>query len=182
MTPPTSGPSVGVLVWGIDEFEEAEETDSQIIFEPSDFYYRNCEPEEANSWALKIFAFGKGSGIPPLRKRGKSWKMSYQPRQITAGIQGAVIEMEMLHLKTEEVYLGLYIERVVTKFPAPSGWTLSGPGNFTQFQKGHALIATYPRTSIPATGSTPLDYEDQTPAAGIASREKIVKRSRSRTK
>ena len=181
-TPPVSGPSVGVVVWGIDQFEKAEETDNLLIFDPSDFYYRNCEPEEANLWTLSIYAFGSKSGIPPLKRESKTWRMLYQPHPITAGIQGTVIEMKVIHLKADGVYLGLYVERAVGQFPVPSGWILSGPGNYTQYQKGHALVAVYPRAPIPTKGSTPLDYNAQIHAPSHANKKNTVQQSRSRVK
>src|ERR1700730_7932890 len=39
-SPPTSGPSVGVQVWGIDEFEIPRPNEDLIIFEPTDCYFR----------------------------------------------------------------------------------------------------------------------------------------------
>ena len=38
--PGTSGPSVGISVWGLEDFEEADQEEKLIVFEPSDFYYR----------------------------------------------------------------------------------------------------------------------------------------------
>lgn len=52
--PIRSGPSVGVTVWGMEEFEEAKERDHPLIFEADDFYHRRCTPEDANAWALSI--------------------------------------------------------------------------------------------------------------------------------
>jgi hypothetical protein len=67
-SPITSGPSVGVTVWGMEEFEEAKEQDRPLMFEADEFYYRRCTPENANAWALSIYAFPVDV-VPPVRIR-----------------------------------------------------------------------------------------------------------------
>ena len=155
-SPPVSGPSVGVQVWGIEDFDKADEEEDLIVFEPSDVYYRNSTPLTANSWALGIYAFPIGT-VPPLQFEGDKGVMLYQPHPITAGVPGAVIKMKTIHLAAEKMYLGLYVERFVMDVPVQSGWMLNGPGNYTQYQSGDVLSATYPRREIPTEGLGSLD-------------------------
>jgi hypothetical protein len=158
-SPSVSGPSVGVQAWGLEDFDEAEDDDGLVLFEPEDFYYRHCNSEDANTWHLAIYAFPIGV-IPPLQLEGKIAVMLYQPHPITAGVPGAVIKIKVLCLEAERMYVGLYVERAIGSFPSKSGWTINGPGNYTQYQSGHVLMAVYPRTSIPSGDVPALDRKD----------------------
>lgn len=165
-SPPVSGPSVGVQVWGIEEFETPRADEELIIFEPSDVYYRRSSTSDANTWHLAIYAFPIGA-IPPLQYEGEQSVMLYQPHPITAGVPGAVIKLKTIYLRAEMIYLGLYVERFVGKFPVKSGWMLGGPGNYTQYQSGYSLRATYPRDVIPVEGRGSLDRTQSTPGPGV---------------
>jgi hypothetical protein len=162
ISPPMSGPSVGVQVWGIEEFDKSDDEQDLLIFEPNDVYYRNSTPQVANSWTLGIYAFPIGV-VPPLQFERSQGVMWYQPHPITAGVPGAVIKMKAIYLSAEKMYLGLYVERFVMNVPVQSGWTLNGPGNYTQYQSGDVLSATYPRHEIPVEGSGSLDRNPTTP-------------------
>ena len=166
--PSISGPSVGVQAWGLEDFEEAEDNDEVILFEPKDFYYRQCDAHNANIWHLAIYAFPVGV-IPPLQMEGNHGVMLYQPHPITAGVPGAVIKMKVLWLEAEQMCLGLYVERAIGNFPSKSGWTINGPGNYNQHQSGHVLMAIYPRTSIPSDDIPALDRIDPSPKTGESS-------------
>jgi hypothetical protein len=151
-----SGGSVGIMVWGIHDFVEAKESDSDLVtFEPKDFYYRGCTPGDANAWYLQIYVFPT-EVTPPVR---------YENEQqiLTAAIEGingplaSVVRFKTLHLTAESVFLGLYVSRCVVGFPAASGWTINGPGDYTAEKPGHALMAIYPRPGIPVEGLDSLD-------------------------
>jgi hypothetical protein len=155
-TPIVSGPSVGVTVWGIEEFEMADESEELITFEPEDWYYRKSSPSEANSWQLAIYAFATRH-VPPVRFRGGQAVLEFVLNPISGGVAGSVIELKTIYLAAEEVYLGLYVERFVSRYPVSSGWFLNGPGNYTAYQSGYVLQALYPRDLIPAEGRSSLD-------------------------
>jgi hypothetical protein len=161
-TPSVSGPSVGITVWGIEEFETAKDDEQLLIFEPHDFYYRNCTPNSANTWHLAIYVFAVGA-IPPLRFQGEQAVMEFALNPISAGVQGSMVELKTIHLEAERVYLGLHIERIVGKYPVKSGWSLHGPGNYTAYQSGYVLQAIYPRDLIPVEGRGSLDRTPPTP-------------------
>jgi len=155
-SPPISGPSAGIQVWGIEEFETPRDDEKLMTFEPNDTYYRKCTPSDANTWHLAIYAFPDG-GIPPLQFEDGQPVMLYQPHFITAGIQGAVIKLKMIHLPADELYLGIYVERFIGHYPVKSGWMLNGPGNYTQYQSGYVLHAVYPREAIPVEDRASID-------------------------
>jgi hypothetical protein len=72
--PSTSGPSVGIGVWGLQDFEETDQDKKLIVFEPSDFYYRLWGREQTNFWQLGIYVF---NGVPPVRFDGDQAKMEF---------------------------------------------------------------------------------------------------------
>jgi hypothetical protein len=154
-SPVWSGPSVGVTIWGIDDFEEASERDDVLAFEPSEFYYRGCTPDDANGWMLSIYAFPIGV-MPPVRfDQGRALiEVALEP---LSGQLVSIVQLRVIHLPEEEVFLGLFVNRMMTSFSPQSGWILNGPGDFTRDQKGHVLMGMYPRGSTPVGSRGSLD-------------------------
>jgi len=161
-TPIVSGASVGVTVWGIEEFDVAGEGERTITFEPNDVYYRNSTPKDANTWHLSVHAFAIGA-VPPLQFDGEQAVMQYQPHPIAGGVPGSVLRLKVIRLQAERVYLGLYVERFIGAWPVKSGWTLNGPGNYGKDRPGHTLTAIYPRDLIPVAGRDSLDRMTSNP-------------------
>jgi len=150
-----SGPSVAATVWGIDEFEETIERDEPLVFEPSEWYYRGCTPDDANAWILSVYAFPIAV-IPPLRLRD-GYALLDVALESLSGSLVSVVQLKVIHLQEEKVFLGLFVNRVTTKFQSISGWMLNGPGDFARNRKGHVLMAIYPRDRIPVEGRDSLD-------------------------
>jgi hypothetical protein len=69
----------------------------------------------------------------------------------------SVVQMKIIHLRKERVFLGLFVTRMIVGFQPKSGWVLSGPGDFTLHKKGHVLMALYPRDGISTDGKGSLD-------------------------
>jgi len=163
-SPTVSGPSVGVTVWGIEEFDVAKEDDEMIVFEPDDWYYRRSTPGDANCWHLAIYAFAAGC-VPPVRFKGTQPVMEFVLNPISGGVSGSAVELKVIYLEAEKVFLGLHIDRYIGRWPVRSGWSLHGPGNYTQFQSGYVLQAIYPRDAIPVEGRDPIDRASPAPLA-----------------
>ncbi|MGA2075414.1 MAG: hypothetical protein ABSH52_18145 [Terriglobia bacterium] len=156
-TPIFSGGSVGVTIWGIDEFEETTEGDEPFLFEPGDTYYRGCTPDDANAWHLQIYAFPKVV-VPPLRFRDGNALLDVALEPVSGGGRLlSVVQLKVIHLPKEKVFLGLFVNRQKTNFPPKSGWILHGPGDFTGNRNGHVLMDIYPRDVIPVEGRGSLD-------------------------
>jgi hypothetical protein len=156
--PSLSGPSVGISIWGLEDFEEADQKEKLIVFEPSDFYYRLWRPDETNFWHLGIYVFPVDA-VPPMRYDGDQARMDFALRfPISAGVVGSIVTLKTVRLEAEKVHLGLYVESLVGKFPSKSGWSISGPGNWTANQTGFVLNAVYPRDLIPVDQRPSLDY------------------------
>ena len=180
--PSTTGPSVGVSVWGLEDFEEASREEKLIVFEPPDFYYRLWGPDQTNLWQLHIYVF---QGVPPVRFDGDQPKMDFALRYPpTAGVVGSIVTLKTIRLEPEKVTLGLYVESLIGAFPSKSGWTMSGPGSWSSNQTGYVLNAVYPREMIPTEQRPSLDYKP-TPnnEANLASGKSArpVKRRKKRT-
>jgi hypothetical protein len=157
-----SGPTFGVTLWGLQDFEELEskETDA-LIFDEEDLYYRRCTPETANAWMVEAFVF-------PLRMWGAVRKRGdrYVLVEHFDGFEGygATLELYVIPLPNQPVFLGVYASRTEVGFDAPSGWTLNGPGYRDQTGRGRVLMACYPRLPMmeeDKAGS--MDYNPSTP-------------------
>jgi len=161
-----SGPSVGIIAYGIDQFEMAEEQSEIIVFEPSDFYYRNCTSETANSWTLAIYAFPRGV-VPPIRIKHKR-SIVVATLEPLNGPMGAVLELVTISLPEEKMFLGLCVNCFNQRHKADSGWLFSGPGDWTRDRRGHVLMGIYPLTEIPGIEQTALQQELENPPVGSA--------------
>jgi len=155
-SPIWSGPSVAVTAWGLDEFEEIEDGDRpHILFEPQELYYRGCAPDEANAWMISIYAFPINV-VPPVRFVQGSAVIDVTVAPLS-GPLASVVQMKIIYLRKEKVFLGLYVNRLIASFRSKSGWQLSGPGDFTLNKEGHVLGAVYPRDGVSKDGKVSLD-------------------------
>lgn len=160
--PIQTGASVGITIFGIDDFEAARERDYPLIFEPSDFYYRGSTPEDANTWILSIFAFPIAV-TPPVRFKGGNAVLDVA----LEGLYGpwvSVVELKVVHLPVEKVFLGLMVNHFKSSGRPKSGWSISGPGDWTMQQKGHVLMASYPAMKVAIGGRDSLDRGTKLPA------------------
>jgi hypothetical protein len=161
-SPIRTGPSVSVTIFGIDDFELVTGRDDPLIFEPSDFFYRGTTPEEANAWILSIYAFPIGV-TPPVRFRNGN-------PVLEAALEGlnppwvSVVELKVVHLPAEKVFLGLILNRIKSSGGPKSGWYINGPGDWTMQQKGHVLMGSYPATITAVRGRGSLDRGMKLPA------------------
>jgi hypothetical protein len=160
-----SGPTVAITVHGIDQFELAEEHDQTLVFEPSDFYWRNCSPEDANAWMLAVYAFPRSVRTPIRVDQNRSTiAVTLEPLN---GPIASVVQLAALSFSQEKFLLGLCVNRLNGRFQSISGWVLYGPGNYSQDRRGHVLMGIYPRTEIPIAGER-APQSKSSPADSIA--------------
>ena len=155
-SPVSTGPSMGITVWGIQEFEDMSTDDQAVIFRPDDFYYRGCSPEEANAWIVSLYAFPINV-VPPLRfvKGQPVLDIAADP---CYGPWFNVVQLKVLHLRKEKIFLGAFVNSVEANFRSKSGWILSGPGTVRgRGMRGHNLMGIYPRDSDLGKGRPALD-------------------------
>jgi len=151
--PSFGGPILALTVYGLDQFESAQEKDGLIVFEPCDFYYRNCTPKSANAWTLAIYAFPKGI-VPPVRFVQKRPMIRASVEQLN-GPMSSVVDLVAVSLLKEELFIGLFVSRIHIPIQRTSGWLLSGPGDWAADRRGHVLMGIYPRTEILSPQKSP---------------------------
>jgi hypothetical protein len=155
--PIRTGPSVGVTILGIDDFDAVADGDDPLVFEPSDFYYRGTNLEDVNAWAVSIYVFPIGA-MPPVRLKGGN-------AVLDVALEGlnppwvSVVELKVVHLPAEKVSLGLLLNRFRFSGGPESGWKISGPGDWTVQKKGYVLMGSYPGMEVMAKGRGSLDRE-----------------------
>jgi hypothetical protein len=155
-SPVSTGPSIGISVWGFQEFEELETDDQAVIFRPDDFYYRACTPENANAWAIAFYVFPINV-VPPLRFV-KGQPVLDIAADACYGRWFNVVQLKVLRLRKEKVFLGAFSNSVQAEFRSKSGWILNGPGTMRgPGMRGHNLMAIYPRDADLSAGRSPLD-------------------------
>lgn len=144
--PISSGPSMGIQAWGLDEFEEANEEDAALTFEPNHFYYRDCRPHDACHWLLSIFVFS-ARGVPPVQYRDGHITLD-AGLECLGGPRISVVRLSVIPLPTENILLGLQVNAMNRHPPPPSGWILNGPGDYALGKDGYVLMGFYPRPAM----------------------------------
>ena len=152
--PVFSGPTFGLTVWGLDDFDKTKnETRNIVIFEENDWYYRGCSPEKATSWFIEFFVFPVRYWAAARKGRcGFSLTLSFYGFEASMG----VIEMKIIELPNQPIFLAGFANRSRTKWTAPSGWVLAGPGEVDETGLGRVLHAYYPKPEF-FPKATPLD-------------------------
>jgi len=156
--PISSGPTFGVTVWGLGEFEQTKEgTKNVLVFEESDWYYRGCSPSSATGWAVEFFVF-PSRYWSAARKTRRGFTLSLSFYAFEAGM--GVIEMRIIELPDQPIFLAGFVSRCRTSFPSSSGWVLSGPGERSATGLGRNLSAHYPKFDF-SKPTTPLDRKKE---------------------
>jgi hypothetical protein len=156
-SPLTSGPTFAVTVWGLNEFDVVGSNETTLNFEEKDLYYRGGNPSQVNAWLVEFFVF-----LPQywaaVRKNehGFSLNLACFGFEATAG----VIEMRVIELGDQPIFLGTFASRIKVNFDTPSGWLLSGPGQKNMKGLGHVLMASYPKDAM---GFSPVQSLDRVP-------------------
>jgi len=157
-SPIWSGPSVGITFWGLSDFEPLSASDDEaLIFNPHHFIYRACTPENANGWHIALWTF-PSNVVPPARWEDGHFLLDAALEPLSGGGRLLSVErLSLLYLTEEKVFVGVAVNRIIVDFPWPSGWILSGPGDYTAERTGYCLEAMYPRDIIGVKGRPTLD-------------------------
>lgn len=149
--PITTGPTFGVVVWGLRDFAPANAGDYSggLRFSDADFYNHDSylrppmpaksveNPYSANGYAVEAFVLparlrsritlrGPGGSVISIRHPGYQWR-------------GGVIDLRVAPLADQTVFLGFMVSRIEVSWESASGFTLSSPSDLS-----HALMAMYP--------------------------------------
>jgi hypothetical protein len=134
----TTGPTFGVVVWGIEDFEPyTGDGRDAMIFTEREMYYRNCTPDTWNGFVIESFvlSFRMWSGV---RGPADDLRISMGFRGFEGS--GANLDFRVIQLPDQPVFLALAVSRIRVDFDPPSGFMLN-----SQSDMKHALIAMYPR-------------------------------------
>jgi hypothetical protein len=140
-------PVIATTVYGMNQFDLANEANQQIVFGPEDFRYQRCLPDTANSWLLAIFLFTQNL-LPPVRVNGKRYSVMIGLSSPNSGV-ASVQELRLIRLPQLNMFLGAYVSRVNRQIQSESGWLFVGPGSYTGDRRGQVLMGIYPQTDIP---------------------------------
>jgi hypothetical protein len=169
-----TGPSFGVTVWGLSDFDTLDEPEqAAIVFESDDMYFRRCTPRTATGWHLEVYVFpSRFWGAVRKSKDGYSMQMAFNIFDASTPISYAVIEMKVIDLPDTDFLLAGSVSRIPIEFKSPSGWHLSGPGNHDATGQRWVLWAFYPRLWPDESDDVSLDRppggtsSSRDPAAG----------------
>jgi hypothetical protein len=164
VTPTWRGAVVAITVWGIDDYLTAKDSASgTITFEPDECYYRRCSPAEADGWILTIHAFPRNPPLP-IRFRQNFPFLHVASESNPFSPLRYIVEYRLVDFQNAPVFLGLNLNRIVTKVAAKSGWILSGPSEVGGEANAirYNLSAVYPRLIGQIASDGPLDRDEAT--------------------
>ncbi len=140
--PIRTGPTFGVSVWGLHEFEKLEsDRDDVLSFSQEEMYYRGCLPGMENGSFIEAFLLEPRywSGV---RGKGSSMTISLCVGMFEAS--GTALELKVIPLRDSDTFIAVFASHIRTHFPEESGFTLSGPSESVKGNLKHALMAVYP--------------------------------------
>jgi hypothetical protein len=158
--PIMSGPTFGLSVWGLQDFESIQGSPSQdtTIFTEEDYYYRGCTPDSWNAYLLETFIFPKHYWAGTRNRDGR-FKLSLAFNAFEAS--GAVLDFTVIPVASQPILLGLMVSRFRHKFPSSSGFSLTSPSDRKQGEPiANSLMAIYP-DFMEDTPTQTLDYQDK---------------------
>jgi hypothetical protein len=148
--PINSGPTFGLIAWGLDEFDElAEPHATAMIFEPEDLYLDKYGPSVPHSYQLEALVLPAVHWMG-VRKRGQNYVLNlavpHIGRNPRAGFVN-VFEWKVFRLRKENVLIAFRMLHVKTSFDPRSGWELCGPTELSKTEPGigRGLFAWYPK-------------------------------------
>lgn len=145
--PIKTGPTLGLLFWGIDEFDALPPGAKAEVFGEGDFYHGGG-PELTNACLIEIFHF-ETRFWSAVRKSNDSYILTMVFQMSEAA--GAARELRVLELPGQSFFLGVLVSRTRASFEASSGWVINGPSVITdQHEKiGEQIVAFYPKEAVP---------------------------------
>lgn len=162
--PIKTGPTCALTVWGLEQYDLAETVSKSILsFGEPDWYFRACTPKTATAWVIEFFVFPNRYWAA-TRKQGDKYVLSLCFPGFEAGM--GVIELAVIELPKQPLFIGAFVSRCKASFPTASGWCIAGPGTCDANGVGHVLHAFYPREGMDITTSVSLNREQQTANKG----------------
>jgi hypothetical protein len=127
--PITSGPTVSVIVWGLDSFDiltREKDKINYIKFEDSDFIYEDCVNSTFNSYVFEIFVFSN-KYLKYVYKKNNQWLLSksfnnYLPEP------GKIITSKVVLIKNCPSFIAIFGKKLrIGEEMGTSGYEINGP-------------------------------------------------------
>jgi len=167
-SPITSGPSVGLTLWGLDGFEEhlrRKSGEEVIHFGEADFVGGQYSPPGWNAYCLEFFVL---PNVPSeaLRSQGGHFRAALQ--FFNFEVPGTIFVLHLLPLQAYNNMLGVLARRVCQHFAAASGFSLAGPSRILSRDgsspQARFISAVYPNPTqrdAPSISYVPPNTADQ---------------------
>jgi hypothetical protein len=142
--PIESGPTFGVSVWGISEFDEivGEPSSDTIVFSEDDFYYRDCTPDSWNGYAIEGFIFSDDYWGATKSQAGR-FKLSLPFNWFKGKL--VVHDFTIVPIGEQSIIIGILISRFQHGFQHESGFVITSPTDRRLGGPlGNQLVAAYP--------------------------------------
>src|SRR4051812_32625729 len=94
--PITSGPTFGLVTWGLGDFAEHVSGSGGLVFGPDEIYYRGCRPGEAVGYLVEGWVFGEQMWAG-VRGTGASLRLSLGVRNFEG--TGANLDFRIIPLE-----------------------------------------------------------------------------------
>jgi hypothetical protein len=115
--PITTGPTFGLMIWGIEDFAEHKATPQDITFGATDIYYRIGTPDECSSYLIEGWVFGEQMWAG-VRGPRSDFRLSVGFRNFQG--TGANLEFRVIPLEPpSRQFLGIMIARMAEISPHP---------------------------------------------------------------
>ncbi len=142
-SPISSGPSFGIVAWGLSEFQSFTGGADVLTFSNHEMYHRGCKPGTQNAIAIECFVLPPRywAGVRQLSSGELKLSMCFRDFEASR----AVLDLKVIPLASNS-FLGILANHVTVGFKPASGFTLNGPGESTAGDVKHVLCAIYPGT------------------------------------
>jgi hypothetical protein len=155
--PVLTGPTVAITAWGLEDYQDFSRGSKGTVvytFTPDAIFYRLPGAQRA-AYALEIIVF------PAYMRNGIFGSHGAEFIRATFNLENtqATLLFRVVRLPGGGSFLGLLLARIPAKFPAPSGYILSGPGPLRPQSEtvSEGMYAVYPNFIAPDAAAS-LDY------------------------
>ncbi|WP_252235551.1 hypothetical protein [Clostridium sp. CH2] len=157
--PIESGPTFGLMVWGMDEFVEfisPKKGEKVIEFNMEDIHNRDCSTTDFNAYLIEGFVFKNKERKQIQIVNNNHVINKYSPNYREE--RNEKFSYRVVNLAHEKYVVTLLVSRIIMDFDEKSGFSLNSPQQIKD-GKNIGLFCLYPSSIIPRDTSNSLDYK-----------------------
>jgi len=157
-----TGPTFAIQLWGLNGFQRVHGgRNSTWIFDERDYLYRDCGPDDWDSYVIEGFLF-TGHFRPHVRIDARDrivlplWHRAYE------GGKGGQLDFRIVQEHNSGMMVAVLVSRTRIESESECGFILNGPSDIPDDEgKGAVLMAQYPppkgieELELPALDYTP---------------------------